>query len=182
MPKKSSAPDESSSLAVSENIEARILNLRGQKVMLDNDLAALYGVSTKALNQAVKRNLARFPADFMFRLTREETDELNRSQFVTGSQKHRDPRFSPYAFTEHGVVMLATILNSPIAIEASIQVVRAFVRLRSILAEHQELARRLEALEKDTKTNFKAVFDLIEKYLKAAPKERRQMGFLAEKK
>jgi hypothetical protein len=131
--------------------------------MLDSDLAGLYGVSTKALNQAVKRNLARFPADLMFRLTREETDELNRSQFVTGSQKHRDPRFPPYAFTEHGVVMLATILNSPIAIEASIQVVRAFVRLRSILAEHQELARRLEALEKDTKTNFKAVFDLIEK-------------------
>jgi hypothetical protein len=149
--------------------------------MLDNDLAGLYGVSTKALNQAVKRNLARFPADFMFRLTRTETDELNRSQFVTGSQKHRDPRFPPYAFTEHGVVMLASVLNSPVAITASLQVVRAFVRLRSILAEHQELARRLEALEKDTKNNFKAVFELIEKYLKATPKERRQIGFLVQK-
>ena len=180
MPKKSSAPDESK-LALVEGIETRILSLHGHKVMLDSDLAELYGVSTKALNQAVKRNLSRFPRDFMFRLVPEETIELNRSQIVTGSQKHRDPRFPPYAFTEHGVVMLATILNSPIAIEASLQVVRAFVRLRSVLAEHQELARRLEALEKDTKTNFKAVFDLIEKYLKASPKERRRIGFLTGK-
>ena len=130
--------------------------------MLDSDLADLYEVGTKVLNQAVKRNLLRFPADFMFRLTREETEELNRSQFVTGSQKHRDPRFPPYAFTEHGVVMLASMLNSATAVTASLQVVRAFVRLRSILAEHQELAQRLEMLEKETKTNFKAVFELIE--------------------
>jgi phage regulator Rha-like protein len=182
MPKKSSAPDESN-LVLVEGIETQIFVVRGQKVMLDSDLAELYGVETRVLKQAVRRNPGRFPSDFMLVLSIDEATSLlaSRSQSVT-LKRGQNVKYAPYAFTEHGAVMLASILNSPIAIEASIQVVRAFVRLRSILAEHQELARRLEALEKDTKTNFKAVFDLIEKYLKAAPKEQRQMGFLAEKK
>jgi hypothetical protein len=94
----------------------RIAELRGQRVILDAELAALYGVATKVLNQAVKRNVERFPEDFMFRLTRTETEALNRSQIVTGSQKHRDPRFPPFAFIEHGAIMAATVLNSPRAV------------------------------------------------------------------
>ncbi|HEX7576532.1 MAG TPA: ORF6N domain-containing protein, partial [Verrucomicrobiae bacterium] len=95
-----------------ERIERVILSIRGEKVMLDSDLAELYGVETKALNQAVKRNADRFPEDFMFQLTAGEVFKLNRSQIVTGSQKHRDPRFPPYAFTEHGALMLANVLSS----------------------------------------------------------------------
>jgi hypothetical protein len=100
-----------------EVISRSILILRGQRVILDTELAGLYGVTTKALNQAVKRNAERFPEDFMLRLTPAETEALNRSQIVTGSQKHRDPRFPPYVFTEHGAIMAATILNSPRAVE-----------------------------------------------------------------
>src|SRR4051812_44605564 len=117
-----------------ERIEQAILHIRGEKVMLDSDLAAIYGVTTKALNQAVKRNLDRFPPDFVFRLSADEVAELNRSQIVTGSQKHRDPRFPPYAFTEHGALMLANVLNSKRAAQTSVQVVRAFIRMRQVLA------------------------------------------------
>ena len=98
---------------LSEKLQRQILLIRGHKIMLDANLAALYGVPTKAFNQAVKRNRERFPSDFMFCLTKSEVEALDRSQFVTGSQKHRDPRFRPYAFTEHGALMLASILNSP---------------------------------------------------------------------
>lgn len=162
-----------------ENLEARIFLIRGQKVMLDRDLAELYGVATKVLNQAVKRNTGRFPADFIFRLTLEENTELNRSQIVTGSQKHRDPRFAPFAFTEHGAVMLASVLNSPLAVEASIQFVRAFVRLRSVLAGHKELAHRLAALEKDTKHNFTVVFKLLSQIIAEEEAPKRSIGFRA---
>jgi hypothetical protein len=130
-----------------EHVARSILLMRGQRVLLDTILAELYGVSTKALNQAVKRNSARFPADFMFRLNSDETETLNRSQFVTGSQRHRDPRFPPYAFTEHGAIMAAAILNSTQAVEVSVYVVRAFVQLREMLASNRELARQFEALE-----------------------------------
>jgi hypothetical protein len=109
--------------------------------------AALYGVTTKRLNEQVKRNAERFPDDFMFRLTGAETETLNRLHFATGSQKHRDPRFPPYAFTEHGAIMAATILNSPRAVEMSIYVVRAFVKLRDLLSSNRELARRFAQLE-----------------------------------
>lgn len=126
-----------------EYIASSILVIRGEKVMLDADLAMLYDVPTKALNQAVKRNLKRFPADFMFQLTREEVETLNRSQFVTGSQKHRDPRYPPYAFTEHGVAMLSSVLNSERAIEVNILIMRAFGRLREMVASHKDLARQL---------------------------------------
>jgi hypothetical protein len=121
--------------------------LRGQRVLLDAELAALYGVTTKQLNQAVKRNAGRFPEDFRFQLTRVEAAELNRSQAVTGSQKHRDPRHAPYAFTEHGAIQAATVINSERAVEMSIYVVRAFVQLRTLLASNTELARRLDELE-----------------------------------
>ena len=166
-------------------IEQRILMLRGQKVMLDSDLAVLYGVTTKRLNEQVKRNLHRFPEDFMFQLDAEETEAL-RSQIATlktaGRGQHR--KYFPYAFTEHGAVMLASVLNSPVAIDASIQVVRAFVKLRSILAAHKELAKKLESLEKGTEAKFKVVFDLIAKYLKPKPTDsnkRNQIGFSTDK-
>src|SRR5271170_56306 len=106
-----------------EQIARAILILRGHRVLLDSELAALYGVTTKRLNEQVKRNAERFPDDFMFRLTRTETEALNRSQIATGSQKHRDPRFPPYVFTEHGAIMAATVLNSPQAVEMSVYVV-----------------------------------------------------------
>ena len=117
-------------------IERRIYLIRGQKVMLDSDLAGLYQVQTKKLNQAVKRNLDRFPSDFMFRLTAEETLTLNRSQSVTGSQKHRDPRQAPYAFTEQGVAMLSSVLNSRRAVQMNIFIIRVFMKLREVLATH----------------------------------------------
>jgi hypothetical protein len=160
-----------------DRIERSILLIRGEKVMLDADLAELYGVETKALNQAVKRNPERFPEDFMFRLTQAEAEELNRSQIVTGSQKHRDPRFPPYAFTEHGVLMLANVLNSERAALTSVQIVRAFVRLRQMLASNSELARKLAALEKKYDAQFKIVFDAIRQLMTPPEPKRSEIGF-----
>ena len=136
-------------------IQARILTLRAQRVMLDADLAKLYQVPTKRLNEQVKRNRARFPADFVFRLTAEE-----KAQVVADCDHLRHLRFSPTlpnAFTEHGAVMLAAVLQSPTAVAASIQVVRAFVRLRGLVAEHAGLARRLDELEARYDRQFKVV-------------------------
>jgi hypothetical protein len=145
-----------------EQIENKIYSICGQRIMLDADLAEVYEVETRILNQAVKRNLHRFPEDFMFQLAEDEVEELrNSSQVVMSSRKHRGVSYRPYAFTEHGAVMLASVLKSPKAIEASLQVVRAFVRLRMILTEHKELARRIEELEEKFIThdeNFKGVF------------------------
>ena len=162
-----------------ERIASKILLIRGHKVMLDSDLADVYGVTTRALNQAVKRNQARFPEDFVFQLNTEEVEELNRSQSVTGSQKHRDPRFRPYAFNEHGAVMLATVLNSPRAVQASIQIVRTFVRLRQMLATDKDLRRKLESMEKKYDKQFKAVIQIVE-YLLAKdeePESKKRIGF-----
>jgi hypothetical protein len=131
------------------DIDALIVEVRGQKVILDTDLGRVYGVPTKALNQAVKRNGARFPEDFLFKLTTQEIEQVNRSQIVTGSQKHRDPRFVPYAFTEHGAIMAATVLNSPRAVQMSVFVVRAFVKMRSLFTETRKLTRKLAALEQE---------------------------------
>lgn len=139
--------------------------------MLDNDLAGLYQVPTKALNQAVRRNLDRFPEDFMFQLTAEEAAVLNRSQFVTSkdrsqivtsSQKHRDPRFRPYAFTEQGVAMLSSVLNSPRAVHMNILIIRVFVRLRELLASHKDLAKKIEQLQAGQK-NHAVLIALVSK-------------------
>ncbi len=130
-----------------EMIERRICLIRGCKVMLDSDLADLYDVPTKALNQAVRRNLDRFPQDFMFRLDGEEVKALNRSQIVTGSQKHRDARYPPYAFTEQGVAMLSSVLRGKRAVTVNITIMRAFVRLREVMAAHKDLARTSHHLD-----------------------------------
>lgn len=169
--------------APAADIVRLITILRGQRVILDAELAALYGVTTKALNQAVKRNGGRFPEDFMFRLTRSDTEALNRSQFVTGSQKHRDPRFPPFAFTEHGAVMAATILNSPRAVEMSIYVVRAFVRLRELLASNSVLARKLDELERKYKHHDEAIASIlaaIRALTNPATAKRGGIGFTAD--
>jgi hypothetical protein len=169
-----------------EGITRSILVLRGQRVLLDAELAALYGVTTKALNQAVKRNAERFPEDFMLRLTAVETETLNRSQIVTSSQKHRDPRFPPYVFTEHGAIMAATILNSPRAIEMSLYVVRAFVQLRELLVTNKDLARRFNQLEARIEKKFAthdeaiaAILSAIRELMNPPTRQRRGIGFTA---
>jgi phage regulator Rha-like protein len=158
-----------------ERIERAILSIHGEKVMLDSDLAELYGVETKALNQAVKRNLNRFPPDFMFQLTKTEKAEV-----VTNCDHLIHLKFSsnlPYAFTEHGALMLANVLNSERAAQTSVQVVRAFVRLRQMLASNAELARKLEALEKKYDQQFKVVFDAIRRLMSPPEPKRRELGF-----
>jgi hypothetical protein len=169
------------SMITAERIEHSILLLRGQKVMLDRDLAELYGVPTKALNQAVRRNLKRFPHDFMFQLSKDELENW-RSQFVTSNSAAKmGLRRRPYAFTEHGVAMLSSVLNSDRAIEVNIAIMRAFARLRRMLASNAELARKLDALEKKYDTQFKIVFDAIRQLMippEAKPK--RQIGFHAK--
>lgn len=160
-----------------KRIEKAIHFIRGEKVMLDRDLAELYQVQTKALNQAVRRNPDRFPPDFMFQLSEEEIVELNRSQFVTGSQKHRDPRSRPYAFTEQGVAMLSSVLRSKRAISVNIEIMRAFVRLRQLVVSNTELARRLDELENKYDKQFKVVFVAIRQLMARPDGDRRQIGF-----
>ncbi|HTD66745.1 MAG TPA: ORF6N domain-containing protein [Candidatus Limnocylindria bacterium] len=162
------------SLVPVERIERAILMVRGEKVMLDRDLAAIYGVETKALNQAAKRNSSRFPYDFMFQLTKEELANL-KSQFVTSSWG--GVRKLPYAFTEHGALMLANVLNSERAAQTSVMVVRAFVRLRQLLSSNAELARKLEAMEKKYDAQFKVVFDAIRQLMSPAETKRKEIGF-----
>ena len=170
---------EERSLIPLERILQSILLIRGQKVMLDADLAVLYGVPTKVFNQAVKRNIKRFPDDFMFRLTKHEKHEV-----VTNCDHLKHLKFSPtlpYAFTEHGVIMAANILNSERAIQVSVQVVRVFVHLRQILATHVELARKLEALEKKYDKQFKVVFDAIRELMEPPEPKKRPIGFLPDR-
>jgi len=157
--------------------------LRGRRVILDAELAELYGITTKALNQAVKRNAERFPEDFLFRLDRSEVKAVNRSQSVTGSQKHRDPRFPPFAFTEHGAIMAATILNSPRAVEMSLYVVRAFVQLRELLASNAALAHKLNELERKLKGHdaaITAILSAIRELMNPPAPKRRGIGFTAD--
>ncbi len=144
-------------------IEKCIFIVRRQKVMLDSDLARIYGVTTKILNQAVKRNSDRFPIDFMFQLTTTEA-EILRSQFGT-SNEYGGRRYLPYVFTEHGALMLSCVLNSDIAIEASIQVVRSFIRLREFVISHSELSKKLSELEKKYDSQFKVVFQAVEQLM-----------------
>jgi hypothetical protein len=158
--------------------QAVILSVRGQRVILDADLAALYGVPTKRLNEQVKRNHARFPEDFAFRLSSGEVSRLNRSQFATGSQKHRDPRFPPLAFTEHGALMAANVLNSQRAIAMSVEVVRAFVRFRRMSLTVEALARRIAVLESRYDKQFAVIFKAIRQLMvPPAPPRKRIAGF-----
>jgi hypothetical protein len=166
----------SSSTIPPERIERHILLIRGQKVMLDADLADLYNVDTKVLNQAVKRNLERFPRDFMFRLADKELNSL-RSQFVTSNEKRGGRRSNPYAFTEQGVAMLSSVLRSPRAVKVNIAIMRAFVKLREILASHRQLARKLEEMESRYDSQFSAVFDAIRELMEPPVKPRRRIGF-----
>jgi hypothetical protein len=165
-----------------EHIANRILLVRGHKVLLDADLAALYGVATRVLNQAVKRNPNRFPNDFMFRLSASEL-EAWRSQFVISKPSSKmGLRRAPYAFTEHGALMVATVLNSPSAVEASLYVVRAFVRLRRLLATHKDLARRLEEHERRLARHDHAIAGLMSTLRSLLeprqPPHRRPIGFI----
>src|SRR5258705_421590 len=155
--------------------------VRGQRVMLDSDLAAIYGVSTKRLNEQVKRNINRFPSDFAFQLTTEEADnsrsEPMRSQIATASR--RNVRHRPWVFTEHGAIMLASVLNTPLAMEASVRVVRAFVHLREMLASNKELAVKLAELERRLGAHdhaIKTLFDAIIQLLHPSFEEHRRHG------
>jgi phage regulator Rha-like protein len=163
------------SLVPVERIEKAILLIRRQKVMLDVDLAALYGVETKMLVRAVKRNINRFPTDFMFQLNKEEFDNL-RFHFGTSSD-WGGRRYPPYAFTEQGVAMLSSVLHSQRAIQVNIEIMRAFIRLRQMLASHAELARKLDALEKKYDAQFKQVFEAIRQLMAPPEPKRRPIGF-----
>jgi hypothetical protein len=174
-----------SSLAVPpECIERRILLIRGQKVILDADLAELYEVETKALNRAVRRNIERFTVDFMFELTAGEFEGLRchfgtsnlKSQIVTSSGRG-GRRYNPLAFTEQGVAMLSSVLHSPRAVQVNIAIMRAFVKLREMLASNRDLARRLDEMEGKYEGQFKIVFDAIRELMRPPEKPRRKIGF-----
>jgi hypothetical protein len=174
--------NKSQSLVVLDDIHERIHELRGQRVMFDADLAVIYGVTTSRLNEQVKRNRKRFPEDFIFQLTTAEFRNL--SQIATGF-KHRDPKNRPFAFTEHGAVMLATILNTPIAIQASINIVRAFSKMRLVLAMHKGLAervKRIEAAIRQHDQNFDVVEELLREIMRDPKYLKREIGFIEAKK
>ncbi len=165
-----------------ERIEASILLIRGHKVMLDADLAKLYGVTTFNLNKAVKRNIDRFPEDFMFQLT---TNEAGALRFQIGMSKPRGRggrRYLPYVFTEQGVAMLSGVLHSKRAIQVNVEIMRTFVRLRQLLASNAQLARKLEALEKKYDAQFKVVFDAIRQLMTPPEPKKRNIGFLVKER
>lgn len=166
-------------IITAEAIERKIYLVRGQKVMLDSDLAELYGVPTKVLVQAVKRNIKRFPADFMFQFVNQDVMDL-RSQSVTSKSGRGGRRYQPYAFTEQGVAMLSSVLNSDRAIEVNIQIMRAFVKLREMIASHKDLAKKLEELERKYDAQFKVVFDAIRQLMLPPEEEKRKIGFIAK--
>ena len=157
-----------------ETIESKIFSIRGKRVMLDRDLAILYGVETKYLKQQVNRNIERFPDDFMFQLTREEFNNL-RSQIATSSWG--GARYLPYAFTEQGVAMLSSVLKSKRAIQVNIQIMRAFIKLKEMLLTHKVLKQRVEEMEKKYDYQFKIVFDAIKQLLEPPAKPKAKIGF-----
>ncbi len=187
------------SLIPVRRIESKILLLRGEKVMLDRDLAELYGVETKVLNQAVQRNIERFPEDFMFRLSAEESRLILRSQVVTSSDQKSEKRpqsepnlrsqvvtsssgyggrrYLPYAFTEQGVAMLSSVLTSPRAIQVNLAIMRTFVQLRQMLSSHADLSRKLAALEGKYDKKFRVIFDVIRELMREKKKPKREIGF-----
>ena len=166
-----------------ESIEDTILLIRGKKVILDHDLARLYGVATKVLNQAARRNSDRFPEDFMFQLTKAETEEWqhlkrSRSQIVTLKKiRGTNIKYQPYAYTEHGILMLSSVLKSQRAVQVNIQIMRTFVRLRQILASHEKLIERLDELEENYDAKFKIVFSAVRQLMNPAVVNRRAIGF-----
>ena len=169
-----------------EMIEKRIFVTRGHKVMVDKDLAELYGVETKVLVQSIKRNIERFPDDFMFQLTWKEVESL-RSQFVTlkspngiASKRGKHVKYRPYVFTEQGVSMLSSVLHSKRAIQVNIAIVRAFVKLRQFAVSHAELAKKIKALEKKYDAQFKVVFEAIRQLMTPPDKPKRKIGFRKE--
>ncbi len=165
------------SLIPQETIEDKILLIRGKKVMLDRDLAALYGVETSYLKRQVKRNIERFPEDFMFQLSKEELGNW-RCQFVTSNSTDKmGLRYPPYAFTEQGVAMLSGVLNSPRAVHANIQIMRTFTKLREMILTHKELQKKIESMEGKYDHQFKIVFDAIKKLLEPPEKPKAKIGF-----
>ncbi len=168
------------SLVPIERIERLIYLIRGQKVMLDRDLAELYGVETRTLVQAVKRNLARFPNDFMFQLTKKELESWRSHIVMSNPAAKMGLRRRPYAFTEQGGAMLSSVLRSERADQVNIDIMRAFVRLRQILATHKDLARKLQALEKKYDAQFKVVFEAIHQLMAPDPEPKRRIGFRTE--
>lgn len=214
--KKTTSPSQSLTVPTRQ-VERRIYIIREQNVMLDSDLAELYGVETKFLNRAVKRNIARFPEDFMFQLTAEDEESLRfqfgtsnaesqsvdshlrsqsvisnaesetvdaslRSQLATSSKRRGGRRYLPYVFTEQGVAMLSSVLNSERAIEVNIQIMRAFVQMRRMSASHEELARKVDGLEKKYDKQFAAVFQAIKALMQPPATARRKIGFKTESK
>ncbi|MFH1703551.1 MAG: ORF6N domain-containing protein [Nitrospirota bacterium] len=162
-----------------EMIEKKILMIRGKKVMLDSDLAELYKVETRTLIQAVKRNINRFPSDFMFQLNYQEVASL-RSQIVISKTGRGGRRYQPYVFTEQGVAMLSSVLNSERAIEVNIHIMRAFVKLREMIASHKDLAKRLYELEKKYDEQFRVIFDAIRELMKPPETKTKKIGFRRE--
>ncbi len=161
-------------------IENKILHLRSNNIMIDNDLAELYGVETRVLVQAVKRNIDRFPKDFMFQLTKEEFKNL-RSQSVTSNQ-WGGRRYPPFAFTEQGVAMLSSVLKSKKAVQVNIEIIRTFVKLRQLISTHEKLSRKLENLEKKYDNQFKVVFDAIRNLMTPPQITKRKIGFEKKRK
>ena len=168
-----------SSIIPVERIQQAIYLIRDEKVMLDKDLAVLYGVETKVLNQAVRRNIDRFPGDFMFRLTDEEGERL-RSQIVTSNDGRGGRRYPPYAFTEQGIAMLSSVLRSRRAIQVNIAIMRTFVQFRRILADNKLLRDKIERLENKYDEQFQQVFSILEHMIKEEDRPKRQIGFLSE--
>jgi len=163
-----------------EMITSKIYLIRGQKVMLDQDLAKLYGVETRVLKQAVKRNVSRFQSDFMFRLSHEEQESL-RSQFVT-LKRGQHSKYLSFAFTEQGVAMLSSVLNSERAVQVNIQIMRAFTKLRQMLATHDDLRRKIEEMEQKYDQQFKVVFDAIKLLLEVDQKPKSKIGFTVKER
>ncbi len=157
-----------------EVIENKIFLLRGKKVMFDRDLAELYSVETKALNRAVKRNIERFPEDFMFRLSKEELANL---RFHFGTSNRGGQRYLPYAFTENGVAMLSSVLNSERAVQVNIQIMRTFTKLREMLATHKDLQKKIDEMEQKYDHQFKIVFDTIRQLLMPPQTKKGKIGF-----
>jgi hypothetical protein len=161
-------------------IESKILLIRGERVFIDADLAILYGVETRMLVQAVKRNIIRFPLDFMFQLSPDEFDLLRSQSVISKTESAGGRRYPPYAFTEQGIAMLSSVLRSQRAVSVNIEIMRAFVRLRKMLQGNEELKAKIEEMEKKYDSRFKAVFDAIRKLMIPPEKPKRRIGFRLE--